>query len=209
MSTFSPANLPSPNANSSGKPRSLLSRIASPFASKSRTLTEFYIRPEEPYKQYFPGDTVRGSVVLTVVKPVRITHLTVCLHGYVKARKTTSAPNEAFGGDATFLGTGRGKRGSEYFGNGFASLCEEERVLCGEGRLKEGVYEFQFEIDFPDGPIPSSIDVSLLHRFSINCFLVRYICFLLTLQPVRTRYNIVPDNIDTDAPYNDLPHHFM
>ena len=67
--------------------------------------------------------------------------------------------------DGGFLGTGRGKRGTEYYGNGFASIFEDEFVLCGEGRLNVGVYAFKFELELPCSGIPSSIDVStwLLH----------------------------------------------
>lgn len=61
--------------------------------------------------------------------------------------------------DSGFLGTGRGRRGGEYLGNGFASLFEDEVVLCGDGRLKEGVYRFNFELDFPQDNLPTSINV--------------------------------------------------
>jgi hypothetical protein len=97
-------------------------------------------------------------VILTVVKPVRITHLVVCLHAYVKVFKNTVTPGEA-GPEIGFLGPGRGRRGSEYLGNGFATLFEDELVLCGEGRLKEGIYKFQFELELPPYNLPSSINV--------------------------------------------------
>ena len=105
---------------------------------------------------------MRGSVVLTVARPVRVTHLVLCLHGYVKVSKNTHALRQSPSTDGGFLGTGRGKRGSEYFGNGFAALFENEVALCGEGRLDVGVYEFKFELEFPSKGIPSSIDVCLL-----------------------------------------------
>jgi hypothetical protein len=97
-------------------------------------------------------------VILTVVKPVRITHLVVCLHAYVKVFKNTVTPGEA-GPEIGFLGPGRGRRGGEYLGNGFATLFEDELVLCGEGRLKEGIYKFQFELELPPYNLPSSINV--------------------------------------------------
>ncbi|KKY15051.1 putative ph response protein [Phaeomoniella chlamydospora] len=55
--------------------RSLLSRLTNPLASRSRNISEFYIELDDPWRSYGPGDTISGSVVLTVVKPVRITHL--------------------------------------------------------------------------------------------------------------------------------------
>ena len=140
--------------------RSLLSKIASPFASKTRNLFEYDIRPDDPYRQYFPGDVVKGSVTLSVTKPIRITHLVICLHGYVKVLKDAKAGEETVWGNGSFVVTGRGKRGPEYFGNGFASLFENEHVLCGDGRLKAGTYEFEYAIQLPSRAIPSSIDVS-------------------------------------------------
>ena len=140
--------------------RSLLSRIASPFAPKTRNLPEYDIRPDEPYRQYSPGDVVKGSVTLSVAKPIRITHLVICLHGYVKVLKDAKAEEEIVRGNGGFLGTGRGKRGPEYFGNGFASLFENEHILCGDGRLDVGMYEFEYAIELPSRAIPSSIDVS-------------------------------------------------
>lgn len=59
------------------------------------------------------------------------------------------------------MGSGKGKKAGSYFGNGFVSLFEDEVVLCGEGRLSEGVYHFNFELEFPSKGLPSSIDVSI------------------------------------------------
>ena len=99
-------------------------------------------------------------VVLTVVKPVRITHLVVCLRGHVRVFRHGST-EEAYATD-TYSSAGQGKQPGEYFGNGFASLFQDEVVLCGEGRLETGGYEFNFELDFPEKGLPSSIDVSQL-----------------------------------------------
>ena len=101
-----------------------------------------------------------GCVALTVVKPVRITHILVCLHGYAKVFKNQVAPGEGYA-EVGQLGVGRGQRGEEYLGNALMSLFDDEVVLCGEGRLKEGVYRFKFELEFPSKRLPSSIDVSL------------------------------------------------
>src|ERR1700728_68230 len=70
--------------------RSILSRLTSPLRSRTRNLADFHIRPLEPHRQYSPGDVVKGLVVLTVVKPIRITHLTVALHGIVRVFKSSN-----------------------------------------------------------------------------------------------------------------------
>ena len=145
--------------------RRLISRIAAPLTSKSRTLSDFYIDLAEPHKQYFPGRTVSGSVKLRTIKAVRVTHIVVCLHGFVQVYKTPGAPPlEGHRAQSGYVGTGRGKKSGEYFGNGFASLFEDEVVLCGEGRLVEGQYQFEFNLEFPNRDLPSSIDVRLPRR---------------------------------------------
>jgi arrestin-related trafficking adapter 9 len=100
------------------------------------------------------GEHVRGSVFLTVVKPVRLTHLTVALSGFVQARKdpgatTTSHPNPPSGAVDS----------PQYHGNGVATLFQDEQVLSGEGRLDVGKFEFKFDLLFPSQVLPSSIDV--------------------------------------------------
>lgn len=140
--------------------RAILSRLASPLASRTRNLSEFYIRPDEPHRQYAPGDVVKGAVVLTVVKPVRVTHLVVRLHGHVRVFNTANSPGDGTSPDSGFVGTGRMKKGNEHLRRGYASLFEDEITLCGEGRLDVGRYEFNFELDFPSKGVPSSIDVS-------------------------------------------------
>src|SRR5277367_1982619 len=80
-----------PQTSSSPVPstnRSLLSRLTLPLRSRTRNLADFHIRPHEPHRQYSPGDVVKGLVVLTVVKPIRVTHLTVALHGIVRVFKS-------------------------------------------------------------------------------------------------------------------------
>ena len=59
------------------------------------------------------------------------------------------------------MGVGRGQRGTEYFGNGFASIFEDEFVLHGEARLSAATWTLGFEMQFPSAGIPSSIDASL------------------------------------------------
>lgn len=140
--------------------RSLIAKFTTPLANRNKNISDFHIDADDPWRQYGPGDLVKGSVVLTVVKPIRITHLVVCLNGQARVFKNQVAPGEGYA-EAGFLGANRGRRGQEYHGNGFMTLFEDEIVLCGEGRLKEGVYKFRFELEFPKMSLPSSIDVGL------------------------------------------------
>jgi hypothetical protein len=155
VKSFTSPSAPSPL----GRDRSsLLSKFRAPFGHRNRSIADYYIEPDDPWRSYFPGDVVKGTVALTVVRPVRITHLVVCLHGYVKVFKNT-VPSGETDPDLGFLGPGRGRRGPEYLGNGLATLFEDEVVLCGDGRLKEGIYKFRFEMCFPPYALPSSISV--------------------------------------------------
>lgn len=159
--TTTPQTSSSPNASTG---RSLLSRLASPLRSRTRNLADFHIRPSEPYRKYSPGDIVKGIVVLTVVKPIRITHLTVALHGFARVFKTPNAGGGAPPLDPALTSSSNSRK-SQYLGNGHVSLFQDEVVLCGEGRLDAGVYEFEFELDFPKKGVPTSIDVSVHHMF--------------------------------------------
>lgn len=163
-----PLSVQTPSASPLSRNRSILSKFTTHFGNRNRNVSDFYIQPDDPWKTYFPGDAIKGTVVLTVVKPVRITHLVICLHGFVKVFKNAVPPGET-PQDLGFLGTGRGRRGGEYLGNGFATLFEDELVLCGDGRLKEGIYKFQFEMEFPPYGLPSSISVRLL-QFVFLCW---------------------------------------
>lgn len=138
--------------------RSLFARLISPMQSKTRNFTDFYIQPDDPHKQYAPGDIISGSVIIKVLKPLRITHLVISLHGYAQVFRNPNSPGDGYRNYSTTVGLGKGKKGGSYFGNGFASLFEDEAVLCGEGRLGEGVYHFNFELEFPTKGLPSSID---------------------------------------------------
>lgn len=160
----------SPSAVSSQSPgRRILDRITSPFSSKSRNITEFSIELGDPHKQYSPGDVVAGWVRLRVARPVRVTHIVVCLHGFVQVYRNPGSPQEGYRANNVHIGTGRGNRSGEYFGNGFASLFEDEVVLCGDGRLAEGAYQFNFELEFPDRDLPSSIDVRTQQSEKADC----------------------------------------
>ncbi|UKZ53750.1 hypothetical protein TrVGV298_007549 [Trichoderma virens] len=112
----------------------LLARLGSslnlplPLRNRNRSVTDFHVRCDEPHRKYGAGDHVHGSVVLVVVKPVRITHLVVTLHGFVRVLRDP------------------------------AGAAKDEQVLSGEGRLDPGRYEFGFDLVFPDKGLPSSID---------------------------------------------------
>ncbi|EAW10421.1 pH response protein PalF [Aspergillus clavatus NRRL 1] len=191
---------PSPSSSSPlGRNRSsLLSKIRSPFSHQNRSIADFYVEPDDPWRSYFPGDVVKGTVVLTVVRPVRITHLVVSLHGHVKVFKNTVASGE-LDAEVGSLGPGRGRRGPEYLGNGLATLFEDEMVLCGDGRLKEGVYKFRFEMCFPPYALPSSIN---FERGTISYVLTSTLTKPTTMNPTlscRRRINFL-ENIDI-APF--------
>ena len=163
MTSSSARGTASPSLSS----RSLFSRLRAPLQSKSRNFTDFYIQPDDPHRQYAPGDIISGSVIVKVVKPLRITHLVISLHGYAQVYKNPNSPGDAYKSYTATVGNGKGKKTGGYFGNGFVSLFEDEAVLCGEGRLGEGVYHFNFELEFPSKGLPSSIDViTLPHMYS-------------------------------------------
>ena len=144
---------------------------------------------------------------MNVAKSQRITHLVIQLHGFVKVTNRPKLPGESISYDEALvaLGKGRGRRGIEYFGNGFARLFEDEVVLCGEGRVL-GQYEFRFAMVLPSRGMPSSIDVSthVLPLFQIHN------AGSLTRRPptVRTRYHILPTHIDSDASDGHCTHDF-
>lgn len=138
--------------------KSFFQKLTSPLRSRTRNLTDFHIRPADPHRRYSPGDTVKGIVVLSIVKPVRITHITVALHGYVHVYKSPNNVSELTANEANWAQSGSAKR-SQYFGNGHASLFQDEVILCGDGRLEVGMYEFEFELEFPKKGLPTSIDV--------------------------------------------------
>jgi arrestin-related trafficking adapter 9 len=153
---------PSPQSPSPARNTSFLSKIKAPFATKARNIEEYYVQPDDPHRQYSPGDVITGNVILKVLKPLRVTHIVVCLHGFVQVYKSPNNPGDSY---RAYTGTSTpGKTNKTgYFGNGFASLFMDEVVLCGEGRLGEGTYQFGFELIFPRDRLPSSIDVCTVH----------------------------------------------
>ncbi|KAI3401692.1 hypothetical protein diail_9356 [Diaporthe ilicicola] len=136
--------------------RSFFSRFALPIRSRStRNVVDFHIRPAEPHRKYGAGDNVKGAVVLTLVKPIRVTHLTVALRGYVRVYKNPNAANEPLNPSEL---DSDGISQFRFLGNGYASLFQDEQVLCADGRLETGRYEFNFDLLFPEKDLPSSID---------------------------------------------------
>jgi hypothetical protein len=164
----------------------LLSRLSLPLTlrNRNRNVADFHVRPNEPYRQYAAGDHVRGTVVLAIVKPVRITHLVVSLNGFVRAFKDPVSAGKLTG-SAVPLPHGSSSR-PQYHGNGFASLFQDEQVLSGEGRLEPARYEFGFDLVFPDKGLPSSIDVCRRRPLLFTS------SWPSLMQPtVRTRYHII------------------
>ena len=128
--------------------RTFLSRFL-PLRTVGRTLDDFHISPDEPHRVYSAGDHVHGAVVLVITKPIRITHLTVALHGFVRVFKSPSAASEQLPAPGTPAPT-----------RGYATLFHDELALSRSGRLDAGRYEFKFDLIFPDNAaLPSSIDV--------------------------------------------------
>ena len=154
---------------SSSSSLSFFSRFALPLRSRARYVADFHIRPAEPHRRYVAGDQVQGAVVLTVVKPVRITHLVVSLHGYMRVYKGPSAPaNEPIIDPAEAFATSK-----KNLGNGCVRLFQDEQTLSGDGRLEPGKYEFNFNLLFPVTGLPSSIDVRVVQELRALLPLVR------------------------------------
>ncbi|KAL8912445.1 MAG: hypothetical protein Q9171_002538 [Xanthocarpia ochracea] len=138
---------------------SVLSRFTIPNAAKKpRNVSEYGIELDDPYKTFAPGDRIRGQVVLNVERPVRITHLTICLHGVVKVLKNGRIQAESISRWRSYLATGQGKWGEAYFGNGLAALFKDEVILAGDGCLTASLYKFNFDLELPTHDLPSSVD---------------------------------------------------
>jgi hypothetical protein len=134
-------------------------------------------------------------VVLKVIKAISVTHITVCLHGYAQVYKTSNTAGEGIKQYNASLAAGKTKKSGGYYGNGFVSLFEDEIVLCGEGRLGEGTYQFNYELMFPKKNMPSSIDVRRVHVWSCK--------HKLTIA-VRARNSLLHGYLHHDAADHDL-----
>ncbi|KAJ6445872.1 pH-response regulator protein palF/RIM8 [Purpureocillium lavendulum] len=179
----SSARPPPPPATPPAARPSLFSRLSLPLPlrNRNRNLIDFHIRCDEPYKKYSAGDSVRGVVVLALVKPLRITHLVVSLHGYVRVLKDPASAAKAH--LAPTLASHGPSRRPQYHGNGLASLFQDEQVLSGEGRIDTGRYEFGFELVFPDKELPSSID---FERGTISYMITATVTRPTTIAPTTT-----------------------
>ena len=121
---------------------------------------------------------------LRVIRPARVQHVTVCLRGFVQVYRNPGSPGDLHKGSGAYFAGGRAKKtGGEYFGNGYASLFEDEEVLCGDGRLAEGAYRFDFELDFPDRDLPSSIT---FERGTISYLVTATLTRPTTMSPTMT-----------------------
>ncbi|KAK5100355.1 ph-response sensor protein [Lithohypha guttulata] len=136
--------------------KSILSRFSNPLTTRAAKLFDLEIHPEHPHKTYRPGDSVKGQITLSVFKGFDITHLAISLHGYARVFKHQCTPGEAKIPPDQLI-NGKGSHGFEYFGNGTASLFQDEQVLCGSGFLKKQVYKFGFELQFPAYSLPSTL----------------------------------------------------
>lgn len=149
--------------------RGFLTRIRSKTSSLSlpglrsprrRVLTDFHIQLDDPHRVYSPTDIVQGRVCIKVERPLNITHLVVNLVGRVDLQ-----PSLSFGKEIP----ANSKEWDDDYDDGLSgaiTLCRDRMVLCGEGRLEPGVYQFGFQLEFvPVGKLasslPSSLDVSL------------------------------------------------
>ncbi|KAL8806157.1 MAG: hypothetical protein Q9200_005154 [Gallowayella weberi] len=161
---------------------SILSRFNIPNASrKPRNVSEYSIELDEPYTTFAPGDRIKGHVLLNVDRPVRITHLTICLHGVVKVLKNGRLSTESTIRWRSYLATGQGKWGVEYFGNGLAALFKDEVILAGDGCLATSLYQFEFDLELPTHSLPSSID---FQHGSISYMLSSTLTRPVTISPI-------------------------
>jgi hypothetical protein len=161
--------------------QSFVTRIGTPFltASNARTRADFYIAPEVSHRQYAPGDTVKGTLVLALQRPMRVTHIIVRLQGYVQVFKGRSSSKRPAPGRLM-------KPGSIDRNTGAVLLFEKEVIICGEERLDAGTVELPFELQFPKGPLPTSLGVSRA------CFrLERCILILSYFSLIAERYVIL------------------
>lgn len=197
--------------------RSILSYFSSSIGKHARNMFDLTIEPEDPFRVYSPGQTVKGHVLLTVTKGFDITHLVVALHGYAKVYKHQVPPGERLPAPEG-LAIGKGTRGFQYHGNGLATLFQNEQILCGSGFLKKHVYKFAFEVPFPEKSLPSTIDVGLafchcplkvtdtvqFERGTISYRLTATVTRPVTISPTVSRSTRVKfrDQIDIEPMFN-------
>lgn len=155
-----PASAPAPDEPSAPSGLSFFSRFTLPLRSRARNIVDFHVRPAEPHRKYGAGDQVQGAVILTVVKPLRITHLVVSLYGYMCVHKGPNVPaSESVIDPAELPSVPTRSSRQKSPGSSYVKLFHDEQPLSGEGRLEPGRYEFNFNLLFPADGLPSSIDV--------------------------------------------------
>ncbi|KAK5330037.1 ph-response sensor protein [Exophiala xenobiotica] len=176
--------------------RSILSYFSNSLGKHARNMFDVAIEPEDPFRVYSPGQSVKGHVLLTVSKGFDITHLVIALHGYAKVYKHQIPPGERLPAPEG-LATGKGTRGFQYHGNGVATLFQNEQVLCGSGFLKKHVYKFAFEVPFPAKSLPSTID---FERGTISYMLTATVTRPVTISPTVSRSTRIKfrDQIDIE-----------
>lgn len=152
------ANVPLPQSKTikTSKKSALLTKLSTalnrirPPRSTRKVISDFYIRLDEPHREYSPGDLVKGSVILETEKDLRVTHLVVNLVGRVDlygvvTYKVGKQVSVNYAGPVEF--------------EGGIILCRDQQVLCGEGRIVPGVYEFKFVMELTGKKLPSSLNV--------------------------------------------------
>lgn len=176
--------------------KSILSRFSNPLSKHARTMFEVGIEVEDPFRVYSSGETVKGHIVLTVTKGFDITHLVVSLHGFAKVFKHQANSNEGLS-TSDFVVNGKGSRGFEYYGNGLASLFQEEQILCGSGFLKKQVYKFAFELSFPTKSMPSTLS---FERGAVSYMLSATLTRPVTMMPTHTVFKTIKfkDSLDVE-----------
>lgn len=125
-------------------------------------LEEVFIQLDEPHKVYGPGDTVRGSVVLTLSKATKTLYTALKFSGQViigdgKQRVRTSLFQEE-----VLLWTSKDHANTSGTTSDVQSQCTESS-LDKKGNLKSGImtagrHVFAFEFNFPETDLPSSLD---------------------------------------------------
>lgn len=177
--------------------RSILSRLSNPLSKHARNMFEVTIEPEDPFKIYSPGESVKGHIVLTVTKGFDITHLVVALQGFARVYKHQVTPGDGLP-DADALVHGKGSRDFEYHGNGLATLFQEEQILCGSGFLKKAVYKFAFQLQFPAKSMPSTID---FERGAVSYMISATVTRPVTMIPTYTKHKKIKfqDTLDIES----------
>jgi arrestin-related trafficking adapter 9 len=158
---------------------------------------EVAVEPEDAFKVYSPGETVRGHIILTVLKGFDITHLVVALQGYARVYKHQITPGDGLP-VADSIVNSKGSKGFEYHGNGVASLFQDEQILCGSGFLKKAVYKFAFDLQFPAKSMPSTVE---FERGTVSYMISATVTRPVTMIPTYTKHKRLKfqDTLDIES----------